>query len=295
MELRLLRYFEAVARHQHVTRASAELAVAQPALSKAMRDLERAYGGVALFERIGRNIRLTEAGEFLLVRARSILAQVDAVHEEMQARLGVRGGRVTVGAPPTVGVRLLPAVLAAFHRLYPQIELRVREAGTQALTGMLAAGEIDIAVVTLPTIERGFRVTPLFEEELVIVAAEGHPLAQQRSIPFAALVDEPFLLYPPGYEMRDATLRACRRAGFTPRVVLDGGDMDMLLRLAEAGLGVTLIAPLALGSARLAVLSIADQELRRTMALSMRDDPATSPATLTLHAFLAERLVRRTT
>jgi DNA-binding transcriptional LysR family regulator len=93
--------------------------------------------------------------------------------------------------------------------------------------------------------------------------------------------------------MRDATLAACKRAGFTPRVVLDGGDMDMLLRLAEAGLGITLIAPLALGSERLAVLRITDQKLRRTMALAIREDTTTAPATRELHDFLAARLVRR--
>ncbi|HMO57291.1 MAG TPA: LysR substrate-binding domain-containing protein [Roseiflexaceae bacterium] len=292
MELRHLRYFEAVARHQHVSRAAAELTIAQPALSKQIRELEKELGGIALFERAGRSIRLTDAGDAFLVRARAILALVDAARDEMHERLGMRSGRVTVGAPPTVGVRLLPEVLAAFHAHYPQVELRVREGGTQALSTMLFNGEIDLAVVTLPATQRGLRLTPLFTEQLVIVAARDHPLAGCTQIPFAALADEPFLLYPPGYEMRDVTLAACRRAGFTPRVVLDGGDMDMLLRLAEAGLGITLIAPLALGGERLAVLPIADQQLQRTMALAMRDDPAIAPATRELHEFLAQRLRR---
>jgi LysR family transcriptional regulator, transcription activator of glutamate synthase operon len=293
MELRHLVYFEAVARHSHVSRAATELSIAQPAISKQLHDLERELGAGPLFERVGRRLRLTETGHAFLAHARAILAQVDTARAEMRERAGLRGGRVTIGAPPTVGERLLPGVLAEFHRRYPDVELRMHEGGTPALLRLLDSGEVDIAVVTLPIPRHGLRVTPLFAERLVVVVAQGHRLASRRSVAFEELAEEPFLLYEAGGSVRDATLAACRAAGFTPRVVLHGGSLAMLLRLAEAGLGIAVIPPLALtGSEPLAALRIRGARLERTMALVSREGHALPPATLTLRAFLEERLVR---
>ncbi len=245
MELRHLIYFEAVARHQHVSHAAAELAIAQPAVSKQIHDLERELGGVVLFERVGRNIRLTEAGQALLEHVRIILAQVEAARAEIRERVGLQSGRASIGAPPTVGVQLLPRILAAFNQRYP-----------------------------------------------MIVVAPDHPLAARESVALSALANESFLLYPRGYGMRDKTLEACQQAGFTPRVVLDGGEMDMVLRLAEAGLGIALMPRLALDSApNLVALHVSDQALRRTMALVSREDRALAPAARALRAFLESRLV----
>lgn len=293
MDLRHLVYFEAVARHQHVSRAAAELSVAQPAISKQLHDLERELGGGPLFERVGRHLRLTEVGRVLLVHARTILAQVDALRSEMQEHGALRRGRVTLGTPPTIGERLLPNVLAAFHRRYPELELCIHEGSSKELLAMLEDGRLDIAIITMPVTRHALRITPLFTEELVVVVAQDHPLADRGTIAFCELADQSFLLYPPGYEMRETTLAACKQAGFEPRVVLDGGAMDMLLGLAETNLGVAMMPPLALtGRERLAVLHISDQTLRRTMVLVMRQGNAATPASHALHAFLEERLRR---
>jgi DNA-binding transcriptional LysR family regulator len=293
MELRHLIYFEAVARHQHVSHAAAELAVAQPAVSKQIHELERELGGVALFERVGRNVRLTDAGHALLVHVRIILAQIEAARAEIRERVGLQSGRVSIGAPPSVGVQLLPSILEAFNQRYPNLELVLREGGTQTMLGLLELGDVDLAVVTLPVARESLRVTPLFTEELVIVVAPEHPLAGQSEVALAALADQPFLLYPRGYGMRDKTLEACQRAGFAPRVVLDGGEMDMVLRLAEVGLGIALMPRLALdGSRRLVALRVSDQRLSRSMALVSREDRALAPAARALRQFLEERIVR---
>lgn len=292
MELRHLIYFEAVARHQHVSRAAAELAVAQPAVSKQIHDLEDELGGVPLFERVGRNVRLTDAGHALLEHVRTILAQVEAARAEIRERAGLQRGRASIGAPPSVGVQLLPPLLARFNREYPSIQLVLREGGTQTMLALLETSQVDLAVVTLPVAQRGLRVATLFCEELVIVAAPSHPLASRKSVALAALANEAFLLYPRGYGMREKTLDACRHAGFTPRIVLDGGEMDMVLRMAELGLGIALMPRLALtGNDRLAAIRVSDQRLERTMALVSRDDRALAPAARALRDFLETRLV----
>jgi LysR family transcriptional regulator, transcription activator of glutamate synthase operon len=295
MELRHLVYFEAVARHQHVSRAAVELSIAQPAISKQLHDLERELGAGPLFERVGRRLRLTEAGHALLAHARTIIAQVEAARTEMRERGGLRGGRVTIGAPPTVGERLLPGVLAAFHRRYPDVELRMHEGSTQTLLSLLDTGEVDVAVVTLPVPRQGLRVAPLFAERLVVIVGREYRLAAQREVSFGELVDEPFLLYQSGGYVREATLSACRAAGYAPRVVLHGGSLSMLLRLAEAGLGIAVIPPLALtGSEPLAVLQIREPLLQRTVALVSREGTLLPPATLTLRDFLERELSQGT-
>lgn len=290
MELRHLRYFEAVARHSHVTRAAAELHIAQPALSKQISQLEQELG-VALFDRIGRNVRLTEAGESLLPHVHAILAQVEAARAEMAERVGLRRGRASVGTPPTVGTQLLPRALAAFNERYPGIELRLHEAGIQTLLELLETGLADVAVVTLPVGDPALTVVPLFSEDLVVAVGRNHRLASHDSITLGELRDEPWLLSPENYELRDAALHACRRAGFTPRVVLDGGEMDTMLRLVAAGMGASLVPRLAVqGSNDLAVLRVSDQTLQRSLGIVWRGDRTASPAARALREFLVEQL-----
>lgn len=292
MELRHLRYFEAVARHSHVTRAAAELHIAQPALSKQISQLEQELG-VALFDRVGRNVRLTEAGEALLPHARAVMAQVEAARAEMAERIGLRRGRATVGTPPTVGTQLLPAVLAAFNRQYPGIELRLHESGVQTLLDLLETGLTDVAVVTLPVEDEHLTVVPLFTEEMVVAVWKGHQFAGREEVEIKQLQQEPWVLSPENYELREATLSACATAGFTPRVVLDGGETDTLLRFVAAGIGVALVPRLAVnGTRELTTLRVVDQRLTRTLGIVWRGDRVASPAARALREFLVEQLRR---
>jgi len=292
MELRHLRYFEAVARHSHVTRAAAELHIAQPALSKQISQLEQELG-VALFDRVGRNVRLTEAGEALLPHARAVMAQVEAPRAEMAERIGLRRGRATVGAPPTVGMQLLPPVLTAFNRQYPGIELRLHESGVQTLLDLLETGLTDVAVVTLPVEDEHLTVVPLFTEEMVIAVQREHPLATRERVTFTELRDEAWVLSPQNYELREATLSACQAAGFAPRVVLDGGETDTLLRFVAAGIGIALVPRLAVpDTSDLVALKVTDQHLTRSLGLVWRGDRVASPAARALREFLVERLRR---
>jgi LysR family transcriptional activator of glutamate synthase operon len=290
LELRHLRYFEAVARHSHVTRAAAELHIAQPALSKQISQLEQELG-VALFDRVGRNVRLTEAGEALLPHARAVMAQVEAGRAEMAERIGLRRGRAAVGAPPTVGMQLLPPVLAGFNKHYPGIELRLYEAGVQTLLDLLESGLTDVAVVTLPVEDEQLTVVPLFTEELVLAVWKGHPLAGRGEVAIGDLRDEQWVLSPENYELREATLSACATAGFTPKVVLDGGETDSVVRFVGAGIGVALVPRLAVqGAASVVPLRVCDQALNRTLGIVWRGDRAASPAARALREFLVEQL-----
>ncbi|WP_322490093.1 LysR family transcriptional regulator [Chloroflexus sp.] len=293
MELRHLRYFEAVARHSHVTRAAAELHIAQPALSKQISQLERELG-ITLFDRVGRSLRLTEAGEALLPYARAILAQVEEARAAMAERVGLKAGRVSIGAPPTVGAHLLPPLLAAFHQRYPGITLRLHEAGIQSLLDLLEAGLTDLAVVALPVSDELLTVKPLLNEPLVLIVSPTHPLAGRSEVTMAELRNERWILSPASYELREATLKACREAGFTPQTVMEGGETETLVRFVAAGLGIALVPALAVaGFHNVVSLTIHDQSLTRSLGLVWRSDRTASPAARALREFLVSELQQR--
>lgn len=279
MELQQLRVFVMVAKHAHVSKAAAELHMAQPAVSRMIHELERSCGGIPLVEKVGRHLRITEAGEALALHAQSILAEVSAAEATMRARQGLLAGRVSIGTPPSVGVRLLPPTLARFRQDFPDIELRIQQAGTNQLLHQLDNSEIDMAIATLPVPTKNHTIVPLFEESLVAVVSRTHRYASRGTIQMVDLADEAFLLYPPGYEMHDGIIAACKAAGFAPRVVIDGGDVALLLRLAAAGLGVAIVPQLALnGEEDLAIVHITTPSLSRSMALVYRSDRTLSAA-----------------
>jgi LysR family transcriptional regulator, transcription activator of glutamate synthase operon len=288
MELRHLRYFEATARHGHVTRAADELHIAQPSLSKQIQALE-AELGVVLFDRVGRRVELTDAGRLLLPYARRVLREVADARAELQQWGSLAHGQVTIGAPPTVGAHVLPRALAAFHQRYPSIELRLHEMGAARLAALLKEGTIDLAVISTPFAD--LASAELFSEELVVAVARDHHLAQRQAVGSAELANEHFILFPEGYELRGRTLQFCRAAGFEPRVALDGGETDTVMRLVAAGLGVALAPRLALeGVAEIVGLRVADVELQRTLRLIWHPERSRSPAAEALRSFLIERL-----
>lgn len=292
MELRHLLYFEAVARHHNVTRAAEELSVAQPAITKQLHDLEKELECGPLYQRVGRSLHLTEAGKSLLDHTRAVLSQIEALKLELREHGELKRGQVTIGAPPTVSEHLLPDILADFHRRYPALELHLHEANSQTLLELMDRAEVDLAIVTQPADQTRLRVTPLFREELVLVVGLDHPLAERTAVNFSELAHEPFLLFSPG-NVRDLTLEACRHAGFTPKVLLNGGSVEMLLRMARTGLGVAVFPELAVRERRkMAILKISDPPMWRSMVLASREDRALTPAVLALRHYLEEKLAK---
>jgi DNA-binding transcriptional LysR family regulator len=249
MEMHQLTYFESVSRHLHFTRAAQELHVAQPSVSQQIRKLEHELGA-PLFHRMKRHVTLTEAGKTFLPHARAVLQRLEEARLEVQELSGLRRGTLAVGAPPSVGTHLLPRALAAFSHRHPGITLTFREAGSRTLVSLLEEGELDMAVVIQPVRHPALHTQPLIEEELLLAVPRQHHLAAAGAagrIRMSQLRQEPFVLLREGaYDLREQTLGACRRAGFEPRVALDGGEMDSMLRFVAAGIGVAILPEMVL-------------------------------------------------
>ncbi|PWB63060.1 MAG: LysR family transcriptional regulator, partial [Betaproteobacteria bacterium] len=181
--LRQLRVFEAAARHLSLTRAAGELHLTAPAVSIQVKQLE-GHAGAALFERVGRHLRLTQEGEEVLAHARGILGHIRGA-EEAITEIGSLGRGLLDVAVINAGDHFFPWIVAAFRREHPGIRVRIAVRNRDELLARLTACETDLAVISQPPAEAGYAATAFAPHPHVIAAAPGHPLAGRRRIPLA--------------------------------------------------------------------------------------------------------------
>jgi LysR family transcriptional activator of glutamate synthase operon len=240
MELRQLRYVEAVARHRHFTRAAEELHVAQSALSHQIKRLE-AELGTALFERTSRHVAPTDAGEAVATRARRVLSEVEGVHEEVDELRGVMRGHVWIGALLPAGDIDIPGLVASFAESHPGIEVGMREGTAGDMLRYLAHDEVDAAFSMLagePPAD--LVVEPLSEDEIVAVFAPGRA-PRRRSVSASDLA--PYAIVAP--RAGSATMHKLQEffAGQDERlhVSLESGDPFLLRCLVSGGFGAAIL------------------------------------------------------
>jgi DNA-binding transcriptional LysR family regulator len=285
VELHQLRYFVAVAEQRHFTRAAAGLHVAQPSVSSQIRKLEVELGA-PLFHRARDGVALTQAGEVMLPLARRILVDVEEAATQVRELGALRHGRLSVGATPSISTVLLPAVLGSFHRAHPGVVIVLAEEGSRDLVAKMRSGEIELGLLILPVDDDGLATTPVAEEELVVAVGPSHRLAGRGEVAVGDLRDVPLVMFRDGYDLRSATVAACRQAGFEPQLAAEGGEMDGVLALVGAGVGAAVV-PSIVASSRpeLHIVRFDPPVLRRTIGLARRDDRALSRAA---DAFLDE-------
>lgn len=240
MELRQLRYVEAVARHRHFTRAAEELHIAQSALSHQIRRLE-AELGAELFARTSRTVVPTEAGEAVAARARRVLAEVDGVREEVDDLRGLVKGRVTIGALLPAGTIDVPALLARFSHDYPGVDVALQEGTAGDMLRYLSRDEIDAAFALLAADPpEGLDFEPVSTEELIATFPPG--TAPGRGAVSAATLERHVILTP---RSGSATMRALEEffvaAGRHLHVSCESADPFLLRCLASAGFGTAVL------------------------------------------------------
>jgi DNA-binding transcriptional LysR family regulator len=293
MTLQQLVYFVAVAETLHFTKAAQRAHVAQPSLSKQVHALEVELGA-PLFGRARGNITLTPAGEALLPVAKRILSDVDTARLEVAELVGLRRGRVRLGATPSLWVGVLADVLRRFHDAYPGIQLRVQESGSRDLTAALIDGELDLALIIVPPqgADGALTATPILREQLSVASAvDGDYTPARGPIPLTALRNTPMVMFREGYDLRETTLQACRSAGFEPGFAVDGGEMDAVLRFVEAGLGIAVVPSTVLaGRPKLRSTALAAPGISRTIAVAHRTDVAPTKAARAFQATLTRFL-----
>nr|WP_221236691.1 LysR family transcriptional regulator [Novosphingobium taihuense] len=289
--MRQLRYFSALAETLNFHRAAERLHISQPPLTVAIRKLEDELG-VALFERDPRGVRLTTAGLAAVAPAREALAAAEKVRESVrQGAAGLRG-RLSIGFIGSAIGELLPRIVSPFRQAYPEVELALEEMNSVEIVRAIAARRLDVGLVRLPVMDSAPVAFDVIEtDELVAVLPASDVLARRKTLDLGALADRSFIIYSP-VSVLHATIRlACHRAGFTPRVAQEAVQVQTILSLVEAGLGVALIPgrsarfagegvrivtlaeplPIAMGIARANEPSVLAQNFVRTALAGCQD------------------------
>jgi LysR family transcriptional regulator, low CO2-responsive transcriptional regulator len=256
--LRQLRVFESAARHLSLTRAAEELHLTPPAVSMQIRQLE-GHAHAELFERVGRGVRLTQAGVEVLVHARGILGHVRGAEEAVAGLASLERGLLDV-AVINAGDYFFPWLIAAFREHHPGVRTRLTVGNRGDLLERLAAHEMDLAVMSHPPTEPAFAATPFAAHPHVIVAAPDHPLARRRSVPLETVALEPLVTREPGSATRLAMDQAFAESGVVPRIDMEIASNETIKQAVAAGFGLGFLSAhavqqeLALG--RLAVIAV---------------------------------------
>jgi DNA-binding transcriptional LysR family regulator len=241
MELRHLRYFIAVAEELNFTRAAEKLHMAQPPLSQQIQQLE-AELGFQLFRRTKRTVTLTEAGKIFFQESRKILLQVDRAIQLGQQTSRGELGQLTIGFVSSASHNVVPAILQAFRTLHPAVKLELREMTTNEQLQRLREGQIDIGFIR-PPVEDGINSEIVFREALILALPETHAMAKCDRVELRSLKDEPFILFPralaPG--LYDRIISFCQQAGFSPIAAQEAIQMQTIVSLVAASMGVAIV------------------------------------------------------
>lgn len=283
MNLEQLQAFLAVADTGHFTKAAAQLHVAQPTLSRQISSLEEELGS-EFFNRARGNITLTAAGEMLLPIASRMLADAEHIRFQMQEMAGLRRGRVRLGAPPSMCVSVVAELIGPYHQKYPGVDMHLTESGSHHLLNELVGGTLDLALIVAsehdPASAESLAHSPLLVEELMIVSGDpGLFSGYGEELALKDLAELPQIVFSESYDLRAATMEAYRQQQLAPNVVLEGAEMDAVLRLVERGLGVAVVpATVLLDRPELHARRLVEPSLTRTIAIAHRRDVRLSRA-----------------
>jgi DNA-binding transcriptional LysR family regulator len=252
MELRHLRYFLAVAESLNFSRAAEKLHIAQPPLSQQIQQLE-AELGFQLFHRTKRRVQLTAAGESFQREVQQLFQQLEQAIERGQQASRGEVGQLAIGFVSSAAYNVLPPILQRFRQAVPGVVLELQELTTNQQLQLLRQGKIDVGFVRPPVdqlvdqisgeMKLGIQSKIIFQEPLIVALSTAHPLAQQSTVEVRSLQFEPFILFPrhlaPG--LHDPIISLCQQAGFSPQVVQEAIQMQTIVSLVAAEMGVAIV------------------------------------------------------
>ncbi len=242
--LRHLRYFEALSRHRHFSRAAEECSVTQPALSVRVQELEASLG-VALLERRRGALGMTRIGEEVAQRAAAILLSVRDLRDYAISAAGALTGPLALGIIPTVAPYILGRLLPALNEAFPKLELRISEAQTSKLQEETASGNLDVILISTAEKTEGLTQMPLFDDGFLLATGTKSHLARLKSITQESLAAADLLLLDEGHCLRDQSLSFCRIAPRQTREKYGAASLGTLLQLIAHGQGATFLPEIA--------------------------------------------------
>jgi len=240
MELRQLEYFIVVSEELHFTKAAEKLYLSQPTLSEQIKHLEKEVG-MPLFDRIGKKIALTEAGNLLLAHSKRVFFELEQAQAAIRDLNEIQRGKLTIGSLLTCVNYLLPPAIIEFKRLYPNIKLSVQGLRSGDIKKGLLENELDLGITFLPVEEKDLESIPLFDEELTLAVPANHPFAPLEEVEMKELKDISTILLPENYFLRQLIDTHCRELGITLKPTLEITTLESLVQMVAEGVGATIL------------------------------------------------------
>lgn len=290
MELRQLRYFLSVAETEHLTESAQALFVTQSTLSHALRQLE-AELGVALFDRVGRGLRLSQAGRAFKHYVGRAVQEIEAGRMELARLNGLQTGTLTVGVIPTFMDSLVPPVAARFSTLYPGVQTVVRDLRADAIEELLLAGRLDVAIAFHPVRRADLDAQHLFSERLLLLVSASHPLARRRTLRMAQLAGVPLCLLPRTFATRRMLDECFARAGIPPQVRVEIESVGALISASASGELATIVPERAAAmNPAMRAIALSDPAPVRHAGILWRKDGSRSAAAEAFVGLLLEQM-----
>ena len=268
MELRNLRAFVEVVRQGGFSQAAKVVFATQSTVSKAVRHLEDEIGA-PLLDRIGHRSTLTPVGEVVYRRALRMLAERDDLLTELDDLRGLKRGTLRLGLPPVGSSVLFAPLFAVYRQRYPGVDIRLVEHGSDRLEAILRAGEIELAASLLPAASE-FLWQPVRSEPMTVLIPRGQMQPPRRTTDLRSLRNLPFVLFEEGFAINRVILELCRSQGFEPQVIARSSQIDFIVELVSAGLGVAFLPRMiAVSQARASILQVRLREPQTQWRLAM--------------------------
>ena len=287
MELWQLEVFTAVAEEKSFSRAGQRIGRTQPAISSAIKLLEGELGE-PLFDRRGRTVRLTGAGELLTEYAKRLLSLRDEAVLAVGELRGLSRGTLRLGANETTCLYLLPEVLSAFTQAYPKVQVDIHRAITRSITERVIEGKLDFGIVTLPIKNSRLEAITIHRDEMALIVGPGHAISTRRSVKMNDLEDEPFILHKIGTTTRERLVKHFNDGGVKIKVTMELASIETIKRFVSIGMGISIVPRLCIAKeieeGSLKALSIRDARFQRKLGLIYNKDRYQSQAA---RAFLA--------
>ncbi|MBP1968533.1 LysR family transcriptional activator of glutamate synthase operon [Virgibacillus natechei] len=291
MELRQLRYFIEVAEREHVSEAALHLHVAQSAISKQISNLEGELG-VTLFERDGRNVKLTQIGREFLKHAKIVIRSAEDAKKQIDEYLAPDRGTIKIGFPTSLSNHLLPSVISAFKEEYPNIAFQLRQGSYKFLIEAIKKGDIHVAFLgPAPKDDPDIESSILFAEYISALLPQTHALSNKKSLHLTDLKNDEFVSFPRGFVLEKIIMDACKQAGFVPKISSEGEDLDAIKGLVAAGIGVTLLPESTFQelTPRMTVkIPIDIPEIRRTVGVIKQKNKNLAPSEKVFYDFVID-------
>ncbi len=292
VNLNQLRIFEAVAQTHSFTRAANAVNLTQPGISKHVKQMEE-YFGVPLFDRLGKKVALTEAGEILFEATREIMASITAAEQRIEELKGLHGGKLVLGASFPIGIYVLPGILARFRKQYPEVEVTLDISLSERIVTRILANKLDAGLVSHEVHDPRLFSRQFMTDELIAIAPSNHPWTRKKRIKPRDLLGETFIAAARGAGTRAVVEERFKSQGIELKNVVDFGNTEGVKRAVEAGLGVSVqsrsVVQREISAGSLTGVALGGMDNKVTYFYVCRSDKYLSHAT---KAFLAMLLGR---